>query len=132
MRALLFVIIFVAATSESSAKGFCTGTRDCPITATVIAAQQAWTDCLWGSTAIQIRKTEDVNAAVEAALAACGTEEDAVFALLQTESNLTSAEAMNFRPILKAKMKAETLELLQNGPKAERCRQALKEGRSEC
>jgi hypothetical protein len=101
------------------------------MTAAVADAQKAWTKCLWTSTAIQIRKTDDL-AAVEAALAACGTEEDGVIALLQTESNLTPNEAMTFSPILRAKLKSDTLELLQNGPLAERFRRALQEGRDTC
>jgi hypothetical protein len=128
----LFAVISLSSESSVMAKGLCTGSRECPMTVAVADAQKSWTNCLWGSTAIQVRKTDDLNAAVEAALAACATEEDAVFSLLQTESNLTLAEAMKFRPILRAKLKSDTLELLQNGPKAEDCRRALREGRSTC
>jgi hypothetical protein len=64
--------------------------------------------------AFQIQKTDDPNAAVEAALAACATKEDALFVLLQTQSNMTRDEAMNFRPFLKAKLKAQTLDIARN------------------
>ena len=95
-------------------------------------AGRAWNDCVVESTGIQIRKTEDLNVAVEAALAACQTEEEALFARLQMESNFTRDEAMTLRPLLRARVKADMLELLTNGPLVERCRQALKEGRDEC
>jgi hypothetical protein len=93
----LFAVSTLSSESSVLAKGLCTGSRECPITVGVADAQKAWTKCAWASTAIQIRKTDDLNAAVEAALAACGSEEDAFIALLQTESNLTPNEAMTFR-----------------------------------
>lgn len=102
------------------AKGFCTGARECPLTVAVADAQKAWTACLVASTAIQIKTTEDHNAAVEEALRACQTEEDALFVLLQTESNLTHDEATTFRPIMRAKMKAATLSVLRGESGAER------------
>lgn len=125
--AVLFSCILLSA-SPTFAKGLCTAERECPLTVAVADAQKAWTNCVLESTGIQARKTDDPNAAVEAAFAACATEEESLFALLQKESNLTRDEALNFKPVLKAHLKAKTLDILRNGPSAEKCRRALREG----
>jgi hypothetical protein len=118
--------------SSTFAKGLCTGSRECPETVAVADAAKAWSNCLFESAAVQIQKTQDQNSALEAALAACQTQEDGLIALLQAESNFTPTEAATVRPVLRAKAKSDMLEILRNGPLAERCRQALKEGRDKC
>jgi hypothetical protein len=128
MRVAPLAIILFAVALPVVAKGLCTGTRECPWTAIEEQAQQNWSNCVLQSAGVQARHTDDPNAAMEAALASCLSEEEALFSLVQTESNFTPAEAAQIRVVMKAAMKAKTLDLMRNGPAAEKCRRALKEG----
>ena len=79
--------------------------------------------------AVHIQRIDDASAAVEQAFGACAIEEDALFALLQTELHWNSEELLKGRPIWKAQLKAKLVDIARNGPSAEKCRKALKEGR---
>jgi hypothetical protein len=72
--------------SSTFAKGLCTGSRECPETVAVADAAKAWSNCLFESAAVQIQKTQDQNSALEAALAACQTQEDGLIALRQSRT----------------------------------------------
>jgi hypothetical protein len=60
---------------------------------------------LFESTGIPAQKTGDATTAVEAAFAACWTEEESLLALLQKESNLTLDEALSLIAVLKSPLK---------------------------
>jgi hypothetical protein len=84
----------------------------------VVNAQRNWTRCLATSMPIQQSLTADSNAAAEASLSACQTEEQGVVSTLRAESHLTSSEVGDLMGYLKPQMKRRLLALATQGPAA--------------
>ena len=116
MKTFLLTIILLATASEAGATGLCTGDRECPMTMNVVKASDSWHNCVADSIIVQIKRTDDLNAAAETALAACTSEEDALFSAMIFESHLTPEEVAKLRSISRAQWKANTLDIIRNGP----------------
>jgi hypothetical protein len=78
-------------------------------------ASKIWQTCVFDSMAVQMKRSEDLNAAAEAALAACLAEEDALFALMEIETRIRPDEAVKARAIFRAKIKGDMLSIIRTG-----------------
>jgi hypothetical protein len=108
IRAIAGVVASVVI-SPAFAAGFCSGTRECYLTTDDTAASKVWQTCAYKSAGMH--KTGDPRAAVEAAFAACATEENAMLMLVLTEPpHFTAAEAEHLRSELRSQLKAKMLQ----------------------
>jgi len=79
MKAASFAFALMAVASLAEAKGVCSGERECPWTLALAEAKKNWSNCYLESVGVQVHHTDDLNAATEAAFAACLSEEEALY-----------------------------------------------------
>ena len=114
-RLALFLAAIPLLVGGAIAEGYCPGERNCQLTPKTVLATKVWKACVFDSMAVQIRHTHDLNAAAEAAFAACKAEEDTLFTFWQTQTHLSTAEAAKLMSLVKPKLKANMLDLFTKG-----------------
>ena len=130
MRAALFALTLTALVSPAAAK--CTVGQECSWTSAARQAQRNWSNCLLQTVPVQLAKTDNVNAAMAAVFAHWSIEEEGLYAQLQIDWHMTADAEAKLRALARAGHKAKILDLAKNGPAAEKCRRALREGASSC